>query len=280
MAHHSRFVRAFSSGLRKKLLAAQSKILVGDGAGSFPDRAKLFRWPQQPSAALGAACGERLHHPAKCVWLALQLRKSSISGSHPDIRLVSKVEDACLESIDKFKCAHLSMLATASADVFPGRDLLWLKLAVAAQREHGSFNGNQLANILRSFARTGRYNHDLFTALSRSAQRIHASLSTQNIANLAWAFATIGSDDRALFRALSMSALQKIGEFTSTGLSNLVWAFASVAWSGPELFDAVAKEAMPRISEFNEQGFAMTAWAFAKAGLKHTDSVLFHDLAA
>ncbi|CAE8662451.1 unnamed protein product, partial [Polarella glacialis] len=313
VAQQNRFVRGFNSGFQGKLVKAskQLKILLSDGASGSFDRAKPFCWPQsqQPSAPPGAASSERLHDSGKSVGLALFLRRSVINGAHLDIRMVKEAEVANLEAIDRLSCAHLSKLTTASVAVFSNRKLVWHKLAVAVQREAGGFDGDGLANIAMCFARTGRFDQDLFTALSGSAQRIGASLSFRNIANILWAFAKIGRDDPELFealakpalktvndfnpqelsnmawafakagmshpelfRALSSAARQRIGEFSSQGLSNLVWAFATTAWSDPApLFDAAAKVVVPRINEFSHQELAMTAWAFAKVGLRHQD---------
>ncbi|CAE8741367.1 unnamed protein product [Polarella glacialis] len=73
-----------------------------------------------------------------------------------------------------------------------------------------------------------------------------------------------------------------MSQFNEHELAMISWAFATAGMkhSESELFHEIAAAAMPRMGEFNEQDLAMSAWAFATAGTKQAESELLHGLAA
>eukprot|EP00951_Prasinocladus_malaysianus_P021990 scaffold183146_cov39-Prasinocladus_malaysianus.AAC.1 len=108
----------------------------------------------------------------------------------------------------------------------------------------------------------------IMESLSHRAVKNITSLSGEQIADLVESFALLGVEAPELFDAVARRVSAEPQQFSSKELSVLMWSYANMVISKPVMFTAVAEYAVTSQLAFDLADLNKLLWAYASMGIK------------
>ena len=269
---------------------------VGDHISSH-DNVKLFK-PQELTSLVWAYATLDVRHPMLFEKIAdhiVSLDKldrfkpqsiSNISWAYATLgetnsHLYKKLADhiVALESLNVFLPRGLSNIVRANAIQMKNMYIFadeWHPTLFKKVADHiigldnlESYNGQDCANILWSYATAKETNSKLFQKVADHILSLDNldEFSSQAISNIVWACAASNEHQPLLFQKLIDGAFTRQNEFTPQGIVNFLWAYASSGEVDRLLFLSFVPTVQSIIGECNRQQLANIAWSYAVANV-------------